>query len=141
MWEIIDTATSHDELNTKEEYWIQYYDACNVGYNTSPGGCACGGNTYFRVENLDQIRKKISKSKLGGKNPNSRAVVMTDINNNAQKIFSSMQEAADYLGLASHMPVSRRCRKYTKRPLNGRYQFEYCNDEGVTTIENTVARL
>lgn len=67
IWEIIDTASSREELNRKEEYWIHFYDACHKGYNTSFGGCACGGDTYSNIENLDEIKKKLSASKMGGK--------------------------------------------------------------------------
>ena len=31
--EVIDTATDQNELNKKEQYWIQYYDSVNKGYN------------------------------------------------------------------------------------------------------------
>lgn len=41
--EQIDVATTKEEANEKEVYWIAYYDATNKGYNTSPGGKA-GGN-------------------------------------------------------------------------------------------------
>lgn len=138
-WEIIDSAATREELVEKEEYWIRYYDSCHKGYNTSPGGHACGGNTYYAIENLNEIKQKLSDSKKGGLNPNSRRIKMLDLQENAQTIFDSMQEAADFLGLSSHMPVSRRCRQYTKRPLYDRYQFEYYDDEGVTTIENITA--
>ena len=137
VYETIDTASTREELTEKEKYWIDYYNSCDAGYNTSPGGYPCGGNTYYRVENLDEIKKKLSLSKLGGKNPHSRGVLMTDIKEDVQIYFSSMQEAADYLKIASHMPVSRRCRGVIVSPLSGRYIFEYCDDEGVTTIENT----
>ena len=135
-WEIIDTASSREELNQKEEYWIRAYDACHNGYNTSVGGCACGGDTYSNIENLDEIRKKISESKLGGKNPNSRKVKVIDLVQHSEFVFSSMAEAAQYLSLDSHMPVSRRCRGYTKSPLKNRYLFEYYDNEGVTTMES-----
>ena len=36
--EIIDTATSRDELNEKEIYWINYYKSDIDGYNMKPGG-------------------------------------------------------------------------------------------------------
>lgn len=36
--EQIDVATSRRDLNKKERYWIEYYDAINNGYNMMPGG-------------------------------------------------------------------------------------------------------
>lgn len=135
--EVIDTATSTDELNQKEVYWINYYDACHKGYNTSPGGYACGGNTYANLENIDEIREKLAKTKRGGKNPNSRRVCVTHLPSRTKIIFTSMQEAADWLGLSSHMPVSRRCRGVAQQPLNKNYWIEYYDEESVTTIENS----
>lgn len=41
--EQIDVATTKDEANEKEMYWISFYDAIEKGYNTSPGG-KYGGN-------------------------------------------------------------------------------------------------
>ena len=136
VWEIIDTAESREELTQKEEYWIRFYDACHKGYNTARGGHACGGDTYSNLDNLDEIRHKLSVSKKGGKNPNSRRVKMFDLIQHTEQVFPSMQEAADFLKLSSHMPVSRRCRRYTKAPLENRYLFEYCDNEGVTTMES-----
>ena len=37
-WEIIDEAESQEELNSKEKYWINYYDSVENGYNTKDGG-------------------------------------------------------------------------------------------------------
>ena len=38
IWEIIDQANSQEELDSKEKYWIQYYNSINDGYNTKDGG-------------------------------------------------------------------------------------------------------
>ena len=136
IWEIIDTASTQEELNQKEKYWIEFYDACHKGYNTASGGFSSGGNTYANLSNLDEVRKKLSLSKMGGKNPHSRKIIMTDIVENSITIFPSMAEATKFLSLVSHMPVSRRCRGKIKSPLDNRYLFEYCDDEGITTMDN-----
>lgn len=136
--EVIEIVDNQNDADAKEMYWISEYhsDDTRYGYNMSPGGFRCGGNTYAGIDDLEPIRKKLSESKRGGKNPNSRKIIMNDLLTGTSQIFDSMQEAADFLSLSSHMPVSRRCRRYTLTPLNGRYTFDYCNDEGVTTIEN-----
>lgn len=58
--ELIDTATSLQELNQKEIYWIKYYNFTdhNIGYNLTPGGD--GGNTYLCKSNeeLNKIKQK-----------------------------------------------------------------------------------
>ena len=35
--ELIDTATTQDELNSKEQYWIRFYNSICDGYNEN--GC------------------------------------------------------------------------------------------------------
>lgn len=135
-WEIIDTANSHEELNTKERYWIKFYNSHIDGYNMTPGGYACGGDTYSYIDNLDDVRKKISDSKKWGKNPMAVPVTMYDIENETTAYFSSMKEAADCLGLSSHMPISRQCRHKSTKPILGRFLFDYSANEGVTTMEN-----
>lgn len=75
--ELLDTANSKNELNDKEIYWIDYYDATNdpMFYNIQLGGN--GGDITKRMTNeeYNRYRYKISdnlKGKLdfsGEKNP------------------------------------------------------------------------
>ena len=123
--ELIDMATTQEELTNREYCWINFYNSCESGYNSTNDKNKCGGNTYQYVDNLDEIKEKLSKSKMGDKNPLSKKVKMFDLINNTEKIFGSMAGCARELNLDSHMPISRRCRGYTKSPLNGQYQFEY----------------
>lgn len=138
--EIIDTAETREELTQKELYWISFYDSCNKnkGYNCSPGGYPCGGNTYAGIDEvmLTKIKNKLSKSKKGGKNPNSKKVSATDVLSGEVLLFESMQEASEYFELSSHMPISRRARNVTCSLLNDRYLIEYCSEESVTTTES-----
>lgn len=128
--ETIDKAMNQTELNKKEQYWIQYYNSVEDGYNETDAISKCGGNTYQSktVEEMSAIRKKLRVSKIGGKNPNARKIKMIDLVNRIEMIFSSQQECANYLNLSSHMPISRRCRGETKSPLNNQYQFEYYDE-------------
>lgn len=61
-FEEIDTATTIDELNEKESYWIEYYHTTdpNLGYNLKGGGA----NQYLTLE----VRLKIGNSQRGEKN-------------------------------------------------------------------------
>ena len=128
--EIIDEATNQIELNQKEQYWIQYYDSIQDGYNETDAINKCGGNTYQSktAEEMSAIKEKLRASKIGSKNPNARKVKMIDLVNTIEMIFNSQQDCANYLNLSSHMPISRRCRGYTKSPLNNQYQFEYYDE-------------
>lgn len=128
--EEIDSSTTQDELNKKEQYWIRYYNSVSTGYNETDAVYKCGGNTYKSKseEDLQEIKNKIRLTKLGGLNPNAKKVKMTDIELGEIKIFNSQQECADYLKLSSHMPISRRCRKVAPELLYGRYKFEYYSE-------------
>ena len=55
--EVIDTATDQNELNKKEQYWIQYYNSVNKGYNETDAMSKSGGNTYQSKtkEEMDKI--------------------------------------------------------------------------------------
>ena len=132
VYEIIDTANSQEELTLKEQNYIKLFKTTDsrYGYNETDAINKCGGNTYQSktVEEMKNIKDKIRATKLGGKNPNARKVKMIDLVNNIEMIFNSQKECADYLNLSSHMPISRRCRGYTKSSLNNQYQFEYYDE-------------
>ena len=64
IFEIIDTAESHEELNTKEKYYISKYDSTNVdkGYNLS-----AGGNGPLGVKWSEEACLVASKDRLGSR--------------------------------------------------------------------------
>lgn len=116
-------------MTKKEHYWILFYDSVNTGYNETAAEYKCGGNTYRckTPEEMEIIKEKIRQSKLGGKNPHSRAVKVINIITGETKIYQSIQECVDGLCLNNHTAISRRCRGFVKSPLNGIYNFEYYN--------------
>lgn len=58
--EILEQCDTQAELNEREKYWIQETHALELGYNLAEGG--------FGVSNMsDDIKQKISKSKIGKK--------------------------------------------------------------------------
>ena len=60
VWEIIDTALTHQELCEKEKEWIKRLDSQNInkGYNITEGGEY--GDTISQHPNKDEILKRIS---------------------------------------------------------------------------------
>lgn len=59
---LIEACRFRDELNSKEIYWIKELNTMSsIGYNLTPGG----ESMIFS----DEIRQKISKSRVGVKNP------------------------------------------------------------------------
>ena len=45
VWEVIDTSDDYELLNEKEQYWINYFDTINIGYNILAGGQSVNANT------------------------------------------------------------------------------------------------
>lgn len=70
--ELIDVATTKEEANKKEVFWIMLYDATEQGYNTSPGGR--NGGHYCKVQNVEtgEIFNKVNDAaKAYGVSPSS----------------------------------------------------------------------
>lgn len=71
--EMIDTAESDEELNTKEEYYIDYYDAVKSDeyYNLRRGGSRGPGGPMFKGhKHTSETRKLMSELKKGELNNN-----------------------------------------------------------------------
>ena len=67
MWEIIDSAESLEELNNKEEHWLNYYRGQGfVVYNNREAG----GNKTHSLESIEKMRAaqklRHATTKVGG---------------------------------------------------------------------------
>lgn len=62
-WEVIDLASSEDELNSKEIHWIKYHNTYLKGYNLTHGG---DGSLGYKPseEYLAKIHEKPTSAKL-----------------------------------------------------------------------------
>lgn len=55
-WEVIDTATSENQLNEKEKHWIKEHNTISPnGYNLT-----CGGDGQTGFKHTDETKRKIS---------------------------------------------------------------------------------
>jgi len=99
--EEIDSATSQDELNKLEQYWIQYYNSVENGYNETDAISKCGGNTYQSKteEEMDIIKEKIRKTKMGSKNPMAKKIKRTNIITNEVDVFDTVISCAQACGI------------------------------------------
>lgn len=97
--QIIEDCDTKEELNLKEKFWINYYDAVNSDnfYNIAEGGD--GGNTIvgYTEKQLEEHSKKLSKAfkgviNQGINNPKSKQVICL----NNTKIFDTTVEAGKY---------------------------------------------
>ena len=90
--EQIDSAASKEELNDKEQYWIQYYQAKELGYNMTDGGD--GGNTYVALteKELAKVKVKISEKNRGKLNGQSKQIKCKSIKTNEELLFDTVTE-------------------------------------------------
>lgn len=99
--EVIDNATTQEELNQKEQYWIKYYNSVEEGYNDTDAISKCGGNTYQSKtdKEMEEIKDKIRQTKLGAKNPMARRIRRTNIITNEIDIFDTIISCAQACGI------------------------------------------
>lgn len=129
--EIIDTAQSQDELNKKEQYWIQYYNSTQKGYNETDAVSKCGGNTYQSKtkEEMEVIKDKIRQTKLGAKNPMARKIKRINILTNEIEIFDTVISCAKACGIQNgKTSITTRLNGRIKSPYKKQWLFEYYDE-------------
>lgn len=127
---VIDLAETQEELTIREQFWIREYDTVNQGYNETDAIDKCGGNTYQSKteEELNVIKEKIRRTKMGGNNPNAKKVKMIDISTGLEIIFDSIIGCARYLGIrGGKTSIMKILNGMTSTPYKKRYMFEYCD--------------
>ena len=84
--ELIEWCDTQTMINSRERYWIKYYNSTNrkIGYNITEGGEGWKGGTHSQAS-----REKISKAKTG-KHPN-RDYTQISVNTK-QKISATLKE-------------------------------------------------
>lgn len=128
--EQIDSATSEDELNQKEAYWIEKLNTlCPNGYNLRTGG--------DRFELSEKSKERVSKSikalwDAGEYEATwTRKVCQYSKRGKLIKVWDSIREAANALGISDkHIPSV--CSK--ERISTGGYVWRYYDDEHSPTI-------
>ena len=129
--EQIDSATNQNELNQKEQYWIQYYNSVKDGYNETDAISKCGGNTYQSKteKEMEIIREKIKKSKLGSKNPMARKIKRINIKTKEIDIFDTVISCAKACGInQGKTSISDRLNGKIKSPFKNTWIFEYYDE-------------
>lgn len=129
--EQIDEANSQDELNKKEQYWIQYYNSVEEGYNETDAICKCGGNTYQSKskEEMEIIKDKIRQTKIGSKNPMAKKIKRININTNEIDIFDTIISCAQACGIKNgKTSITTRLNGQVKSPYKNTWIFEYYNE-------------
>lgn len=125
-----DSATDQEKLNELEIAYILKYPKERL-YNTKYSIGKCGGDTLSTHPNKKEICKKISISKIGGRNPHSRKIIAYNENNTIS--FNSLSECQDFFMKnknfqLSRYIISRRIRGIVKIPitiLDEKWNFKY----------------
>lgn len=134
--EQIDEATSLEELNQKEKYWITYYNSTNrnIGYNLTKGGD--GGNTYFnKSENeLNLIKQKISNANIGINNGMSKQIKALNIDTNEIIHFNTLNEACKYFNHKQKQTFIKYCEHKGICLWKEKWTFAYENDNFITNL-------
>lgn len=126
--EEIDNAQTQDELNQKEQYWIQYYNSVEEGYNETNAINKCGGNTYQSKteEEMEVIKEKIRQTKIGNKNPMAKKIKRININTGEIDIFDTIISCAKDCGIKNgKTSITTRLNGQIKSPYKGQWIFEY----------------
>lgn len=127
--ELIEICKNQNELDEREFFWINYYNSCVLGYNTKNSKGKCGGDTLTNHPNITEIRRKLSKSKMGSKNPNSHKVKCLNVNTKEELFFNSIKECQNYLNIPRHDIICRRCNKKISCLYNNEWTFAYQENE------------
>lgn len=156
--EQIDSAETQDELDNKEIYWINHYDAVNKGYNTRTTKGKCGGDTLTNHPDKELISQKIRESKLGDKNPMrisgglrgerngmygkrghdpKRCVAWKMDNPKEVLVFESLADLGKHFGFKSSSTPTRKCTGERPHEYKG-YYLEFYDDyeKRASTIES-----
>lgn len=72
IWDILDCASSQEELNEKEKYWISYYNTYTKSKNSNGYNQTLGGEGQNGLVHTNESKNKISKSELGENNANAK---------------------------------------------------------------------
>ena len=126
--ETIDKASTQEELNQKEQYWIRYYNSVEQGYNETDAISKCGGNTYKSKNNEEMsiIKEKIRQTKLGSNNPMAKKVKRINIKTNEVDIFDTIIACAQACGIKNgKTSIATRLNGTIKSPFKNTWMFEY----------------
>lgn len=134
-WKIVDHASSHEELDLKESFWIGFFNTTNsdFGYNLKGGGA----KPYLTQEVKDAIGNAQKGSfnhmygRRGRDNPSSRPVIILETG----ETFGSVLELCRVYPQFSNSKVCAVCRgtRYTHK----KHTFRYLDENGVI-IDNGI---
>lgn len=134
--EQIDEASSLQELNQKEIYWIKFYNSTdhNKGYNLTPGGD--GGNTYLckSEDEMRLIKEKNSKANKGKNNGLSKQIKALNVETNEIIHFECLGDACRYFNHKQKNTFMQHCENKAICLWRGKWVFAYEENEFNTNL-------
>ena len=129
--EQIDSASSQDELNQKEQYWIRFYNSTVDGYNETDAIYKCGGNTYKSKtdEEMTVISDKLSISKTAELNPNARKIKCLNTVTGEELFFDTVRQCQEYFSEKTHRFITTRVSHKTRGLYLNIWDIAYIEDE------------
>lgn len=134
-WKIIDYASSHEELDLKESFWIRFFMTTDpsYGYNLKGGGAKpfLTQSVKDSIGNAQKGELNHMYGKFGDANPSSKPVIILETG----EIFSCVVDLCKRYPQFSHSKVCAVCRgtRYTHK----KHSFRYLNDNG-NIIDNGI---
>lgn len=123
--EILKENLTQEEANYWEDYYINYYNSIETGYNLKTGGQHCTyseeskrkmsknhadvsgeKNPMYGKKHTEESKRKMSenrKDKTGKDSPFAKKIICLE----TQEVFGCVKDAAKWCGLASHSSISR----------------------------------
>lgn len=129
--ELVDTAASQNELNIKEQKYIQQYNSIIDGYNETDAISKCGGNTYMS-KNKDEmltICDKIRVSKIGTKNPNHKAIKVRNEETKQEIYFDTVLDCQKYFNEKHHRFITTRTKGQTRSLYKKTWNIAYTDND------------
>lgn len=129
--ELVDTATTQDELNSKEQYWIRFYNSICDGYNETDAIYKSGGNTYQSKtdEELNVIKEKIRQTKIGDNNPNAKSIKCFNVVTQEELFFDTVCKCQKYFNEKTHRFITTRVTNTTKTLYKDVWKIAYVENE------------
>lgn len=137
--EEIDCAETLDELNSKEIYWINYYNSkVPNGYNIADGGAG------VPLVKTDEWKMKIGNSNRGNKRPDlsaynkskkSKPIEQLSLNGELIKVWNSSREI-EKAGIGYHSAILKICNGDSRRHTAYGFIWKYHNK--LEVIDNVV---
>ena len=78
---------------------------------------------------MKEISEKISKTKLGSKNPHSRSVKVFNIVTNEEKVFDTVNDCRKFFNEKNHRFITTRVTGLTKSLYKNEWKITYTEDE------------